>query len=565
MARQLLQSWVRGLRKFVSKRPRLRRMLAWVPKNSDVVRNAIAKSSLYPLDLPDIQVQPGLDVLLLELPARYQPMMPNGLSYVANVLKNDNISQQIVDVNILLYHRFHQQRILEGLDPVVTPGGYAMVCDPWDNTYTGEWEKPEVLDYFWPEMQNLLDQIVVQRPRIIGLSVHANNRVVVRRFIEELRRVVPDVPILVGGYDCVHREIALSLVVDYDYMFIFECEMTLGPLVKQLLAGQRPKDLPGVLSRDDTPGRPWTPTPLLYELDTVDFPKYEWADLKLYQTFDCRHLVPITASRGCNWGRCRFCGECFPYRVRDPKKVADEIEYFYRFGLDVFHFNESDVNGDPRILYETCSEVIRRKLSVRLVGQLRINKANTLEYFTHLKKAGFTHLRFGVDGWSEHALRLQRKGYNIPMVLQNLRDCHAAGIYTTVNMVIGVPGETEQDVDEMIENMVACKDYIDAIESLNTLILTGGSEYYKNPDQYNIRFRIDRAEVNRKYCYYVPPELWYSEDPYIDQRVRLERLHRICVSLQEKGIYVGAFASQAVEQLQEEGRKNVAEAPQASS
>ena len=41
---------------------------------------------LYPLDIPAIAIQPGLDFLLLELPPRYQPLMPNGIGYVHNVL-----------------------------------------------------------------------------------------------------------------------------------------------------------------------------------------------------------------------------------------------------------------------------------------------------------------------------------------------------------------------------------------------------------------------------------------------------------------------------------------------
>ena len=135
------------------------------------------------------------------------------------------------------------------------------------------------------------------------------------------------------------------------------------------------------------------------------------------------------------------------------------------------------------------------------------------------------------------------------MVIQNLRDCHASGIFTAANLVLGVPGETEEDVDEMIRNIVACKGYIQSVESLNTLILAGGSDYLRNPDEYKIRFRGDKETILREHPYYVPPDLWYSEDPYIDQEVRLRRLDRICVALHSSGVNIGAFASRVVEQL----------------
>ncbi len=503
---------------------------------------------LYPLDIPAITIQPGLDFLLLELPPRYQPMMPNGIGYVHNVLLKTGVRLQTVDVNVLMYHRYHQARVL-GKTPLVAPGGYVIKLDPWDNTNTAEWEREDVLDFFWPEIADLLQQIARNRVKAVGIAVHASNRVLAKRFVRELRTLAPEVVVVVGGYDCVYPHVGPVLFPDFDYMVIFEGEQTIGPLVSALARGQRPKDLPGVISRFDTPGRVWEPAPLLADLDSVDYPRYQWADMVLYQTFDRKHLVPITASRGCKWGRCRFCGERFPFRNRAPAKVADEIENMTRRGLHSFHFNESDVNGDPQALYDLCTEILRRGLKVQLVGQLRIHKGNTAEYFRHLCKAGFTYLRFGVDAWSENTIRLQRKGYTIPMVIQNLRDCRASGIFTAANLVLGVPGETEEDVDEMIRNIVACKRYIQSVESLNTLILTGGGDYLRNPDAYKIRFRGDKATILREHPYYVPPELWYSEDPYIDQEVRLQRLDRICAALHSGGVNIGAFASRVVEQL----------------
>ena len=71
-------------------------------------------------------------------------------------------------------------------------------------------------------------------------------------------------------------------------------------------------------------------------------------------------------------------------------KVADEIENMVRRGLHGFHFNESNVNGNPRMLYDLCTEILRRGLKVQLVGQLRIHKGSTAEYFRHLREAGFT-------------------------------------------------------------------------------------------------------------------------------------------------------------------------------
>jgi hypothetical protein len=121
-------------------------------------------------------------------------------------------------------------------------------------------------------------------------------------------------------------------------------------------------------------------------------------------------------------------------------------------------------------------------------------------------------------------------------------------------MVIGVPGETDGDVEEMIQNVLRCKPYIDAVESLNTMILAAGSEYFRNPDKYQIHFRGDKRLIWQENPYFIPSDLWYSEDPYIDQSIRLKRLDRICDVLYQKGVNIGDFAKRALTTLKTPSR-----------
>jgi radical SAM superfamily enzyme YgiQ (UPF0313 family) len=502
----------------------------------------------YPCEIPPLDVEPNLDFLALELPPRYMPFMPNGVGYLYNILLKCNINFQILDVNISLYHRFHENRLRNNLKNISTPNGYVLPRDPWDNTNTNEWSKEDLIDYFWPDIEPLIEKIKVNPPKAIGISLSGFNRKLANRFIKAIKKEIPEIIIIVGGYDCVYKDLGPVLFPDFDYMVIGEAEATLQPLMAAVLNGKTVKDLPGIISRFDTLDRTWT-APVLEDIDEIDWPKYQWAKHYWYQTYDRRHLIPITGSRGCNWSRCRFCAECFHFRKRNPEEVVNEIEYFTKLGFHTFHFNESDVNGDPQNLYDICSEIIRRSLKVKLVGQLRIDRRNTPEYLNHLAKAGFKHLRFGVDGWNDRLLRLMRKGYNMSMVFQNLRDCHRAGIVTTVNMVIGVPGEAEEDIDECIANFIKCKDFIHSVESFNTLLLACGSDYYSNPEQHKIRFRWRREDIYDKYADYIPTDLWYSEDPYIDQEIRLNRLNKILDKLYLNGVNIGPFATKVIERL----------------
>ncbi len=516
--------------------------------------------SIYPIEIPEVQFDPGQDMILLELPPRYMPMIPNGIGYLHNVLKQSGIGIQTADLSIPLYHRYHSERILDDLDQVVAPGGYVMKDDPWDNTNTEEWTKPEVIEYFRPYIDEVVHALAQARPKILGLSLNGINRFVAQEVVRGVRAALPEILVLVGGYNCVYPKVGPHLFSDYDYMAINEADLTVGPLVKALLAGERPKDQPGIISRFDSPDRVWTPAPLLQDLDAVDFPHYEWIDTTLYRTYDGNHLIPITASRGCHWGHCSFCCECFTWRKRSPEKVVDEIEWWTQRGARVFHFNESDVNGDPDALADICRGVLDRQLETILIGQLRIDPRSTPEYFRLLRAAGFTALRFGVDGWSQHTLKLQKKGYTMSTVFQNLRDCYEAGISVSVNLVIGVPGETDEDVRESIQNILAVRDYVDKLENINTLILGHGSQYFNDPEKHSIRFRGSKEEIYQKHPVSIPTDLWYSVDPYIDQDVRVQRLHTICTALYQGGVNIGPFAESVVARLLREGSAQQAEA-----
>ena len=205
-------------------------------------------------------------------------------------------------------------------------------------------------------------------------------------------------------------------------------------------------------------------------------------------------------------------------------------------------FNESDLNGAPEVVLEICDEIIRRKLKIRLTAQLRIHKKSDKAFFEKLAAAGFVSLRFGIDAFSENTLRLQKKGYTKDTVRQNLRDCHEAGIYSEVNWVIGVPGETDEDCEEGVEFILENKQYIGRIANINPLILVNGSVYWIDPEAHGIKFNGDREEIFNENARTVPSGKWYSVDPYIDADVRKKRFEKIIVSLIDGGFTLGPWA-----------------------
>ncbi len=507
------------------------------------------EGTLYPVVLPEVSVEENLDYLLLELPPRYFPFMPNGLGYTDDSLERMGVRHQTIDMNILLYHKFHEMRVL---DPAKWEKEYpGAVEDPWDNTECGVWvNQPLFLEKIFQQLEPLLRQVIERRPKILGVSLNGFNKPLVEPFFECVRREAPEIVLMVGGHDCHYPAQAFSALADFDYMIIGEAEETMPALVEGVLQNKPIENLPGIVygnSRDKLSYIPSDFPP--QRLDDYGFPTYPWIDSCLYRNYAQSNLVPITGSRGCKWGRCNFCVECIPFRMRHYSKVVDEITYWNERGFDTFQFNESDVNGDPQNLHNMCSEIIRRGLKVKLMGQLRIDRRSTKEYFEHLAKAGFFYLRFGVDGWSDHALRILAKGYTMDIARQNLRDCHSVGIYTTVNLILGFPGETDSDIDEYIKNLSSLKGSIDIIESFNILYLSRESNFMKNHEKFDIHFTIPVEDVLSRFDRMIPADHWFCKNPYLDHDICLKRLDKLILACHANGVKLGHFATTVVENL----------------
>ncbi len=518
--------------------------------------------NIYPMDIPEIEFRDNLDLAIIDCPSRNLSLMPNGLGYLNNALKKTSVSFQIVDLDIISYHRFHIHRLFDMGGCITLPGDLTLPEDPWQAEHYDLWTaagggasgptgRNEVLEFFRPVIDEAIAALVEAKPKVLGLSIQGCNEAAAREVALGVKAQLPDVIIVVGGFSCYNPDVGRRAFPECDYMCIGEADLTVGPLFEALARGERPFNQPGVLSRFDTPDYPYIPAPMIHDLDQIEFPKYEWCDLSVYRNFNDYQLTPIIASRGCRWSRCTFCAERFYWRIRTPENFVNELEWLVERGCYLYMFNESDLGGMPERVMEICDEIIRRGLhrKVKLTGQLRVNKKQDRAFFEKLREANFVALRFGIDAFSEHTLRLQMKGYTVRMIEQNLRDCWEVGIFTEINWVIGVPGETDQDVEEGIELILRTSKYIGRLANINPLILVNGSVYWIDPPAHNIVFPEPKEKMYEKYPRAIPADQWHSTDPYIDAQVRKERFERIVIALYDAGFNVGAWANRVIEDV----------------
>ena len=192
------------------------------------------------------------------------------------------------------------------------------------------------------------------------------------------------------------------------------------------------------------------------DMDSLPFvsPIYR-RDLDLQKYFGgyLKHpYVSFYTGRGCK-SRCTFC--LWPqtvgghnYRTRSIPHVIEEVKYVQREMPEVKEiFFDDDTLTDhlPRI---EALAVELGKLGVTWSCNAKANvPRRTLEI---LKSNGLRLLLVGYESGNQKILHNIKKGLRVEVARQFTKDCHELGIVIHGTFILGLPGETEETIEETI-------------------------------------------------------------------------------------------------------------------
>ena len=82
---------------------------------------------------------------------------------------------------------------------------------------------------------DMLDSILTQRPRIVGLGVYIWNVVETTRLVADLKRVAPEVIVVLGGPEVSYETDQLEITRLADYVITGEGDVAFAALCRELL------------------------------------------------------------------------------------------------------------------------------------------------------------------------------------------------------------------------------------------------------------------------------------------------------------------------------------------
>ncbi len=311
-------------------------------------------------------------------------------------------------------------------------------------------QKPGILSDFFE--RELSERYAAAPPRIIGISLSfAEQTQAAFRSARAARTLFPEAFIVLGGQFVAGNMRAMTntdLFAWVDALALGDGETILDQLVSELEQPEPRLDrVPGLLRCQAGRLCAAPPAP---QMDLETLPAPDFSDFPSAQYFQdpSRAILPMRLSRGCYWHACAFC-RCTLDSVRQwqqpPAQVAfDRLrEVMQRTGARAFVFVDECVSAE--LLADFCTLLLEHKLAVQWCIQLRFSPELTLERCLLFRKAGCSHVTLGLESYHEATLKRMHKGIAPEMVDRVLSNLSWAGLRALIYMIVGFPGETEEE------------------------------------------------------------------------------------------------------------------------
>jgi anaerobic magnesium-protoporphyrin IX monomethyl ester cyclase len=307
----------------------------------------------------------------------------------------------------------------------------------------------------------LIPQLRKFRPQIIGLSVPFDWMLwPTMRLARWLRRTCPDVATIVGG-PAIQRlwhdgQAGFFRTIDAQWAAIGDGERALCDLVEYLCQGTAPGEDSPLVRLPCSEPRPKTApyAPAFYESGLM--PNYSNLDLSRYLRPE--PILPIPASEGCFYGRCRFCSrqrsdQMVPYVERSPGDAAAAMRQLHaETGARQFILAGDIFSHKFLLALAGALEAENGQLSWFCEASFKSSMASRLSQSDCdlLHRGGCRLILNGMESGSSRVRELMDCPTREEHFEQTLFRLLKAGIVPYVTIIFGYPGETEQDLLETI-------------------------------------------------------------------------------------------------------------------
>ena len=387
-----------------------------------------------------------------------------------------------------------------------------------------------------PFLDHCLRSVDWSRYAIVGFATSFQQTMPSICLARRIKQLKPEMQIVFGGAAC-EGVMGIELLGQFpliDYVFLGEADLTLPPVVEQILEGgpvELPPGVVGQASRLPRTSRHACSTPdpeafMVRNMDDLPYPDFDdyFARLKASPLADeVDALLFFETSRGCWWGQkhhCKFCGlngSTLTYRSKSPQRAIDELRYLVG-RHDVHRACSADNILDHRYFNTFLPMLKAAKLDLAFVYEMKTNL--TRPQVEALLAAGLGAAQLGIETFITPVLKLIGKGANALQNLQTLKWFSEPGIEVKWNVLYGFPGEEPADYAALAE-LIPSLHHLAPPLAAGRVRMDRFAPYFEDPAAYGM---VDpRPNRAFRYVYPFPDDVlgrmaYYYEYDYADGR-----------------------------------------------
>ena len=278
-----------------------------------------------------------------------------------------------------------------------------------------------------------------------------------------VRNIFPNALIIAGGgvptnmYNEIFRDSTC-----FDALCYGEGEKPLLELVEAIDKKEFLNTHPSWITREKVKNKQSFQHDFIGNLDEIPFYNYDILNIDEYglsptiSTFasfdDKKHILHIATSRGCPY----YCCFCASHTVHGRKmryhsvcRVREDFNRFReQYGVETIVIQDDNFMANKQRAFKIINIANELKMTVFFQSGLALYALDR-KMLEAIKSAGINQLVLSVESGSNRVLKeIMHKPLNLSIVKRVADNCRELGIYTDVNILIGLPGETKRDIED---------------------------------------------------------------------------------------------------------------------
>ena len=287
---------------------------------------------------------------------------------------------------------------------------------------------------------DIAEMLLAREPKILGFGVYIWNVTETTEVIAAIKRVRPEITIMLGGPEVSYETEQQAIVALADYVITGEADLKFAEVCRQLLSGEKPpaKILPA-------------PPP---EFGQLVLP-YD-----LYTDQDIAHrVIYVEASRGCPF-TCEFCLSSLDIPVRQAPldKMLAALQRLLDRGVKQFKFVDRTFNLNlnvSRALLQFFLDRHRPGLFLHF-EMIPDRLPEALREIIAKFPPGALQFEVGIQSFNDEVCELISRRQDLRRLEDNFHFLRGStGVHIHADLIVGLPGETIESFGAGFDRLVA--------------------------------------------------------------------------------------------------------------